>query len=283
MAGAVDEFNRSVPGATVRGRYVTTSELDARSFAEEMVAEGGASDGVVVVAREHPAMNRAVRVLVGGGTPVVCLTTDLPSSRRSTYVGNDQYAAGSVAGQLIGKALPRAPRQILLAMSEPFRCQQEREMGFRRVLRASFPHLRIDERVIADDVPDTAYEGIMRYIEGSGTPSAVYNVAGANRGIARALEQANEAAATIFVGHELTPRSRGAARVGDHGLRHLPRFRGGADVGGPMDPGAPRRTAGRAAVLAHPGSHPLQLRTMMRVGGVARFASPRRTGRDYAM
>ena len=37
-----------------------------------------------------------------------------PSSRRSAYVGNDQYAAGSVAAQLIGQALTRTGQNILV-------------------------------------------------------------------------------------------------------------------------------------------------------------------------
>jgi LacI family transcriptional regulator len=67
-------------------------------------------DGVVIIAREHPATNRAIRKLRAVGIPVICLTTDLPSSRRSAYVGNDQYAAGSVAALLIGNALPKERR-----------------------------------------------------------------------------------------------------------------------------------------------------------------------------
>lgn len=208
MASAVEHVNRSVRGATVTGSYVMTSAMEAATFAASMFGEGALADGVVVIAREHPAFNGAIRRLESTGIPVVCVTTDLPSSRRSAYIGNDQYAAGSVAGQLIGKAVPKERHRVLLATSVPFRCQQEREMGFRRVLRTEFPHLKIDDRVVSDDVPETTFEHIMRYIESNGAPAAVYNVAGANRGIAMALERAGCAQDTTFVGHELTQRSK---------------------------------------------------------------------------
>ena len=117
------------------------------------------------MAREHPAVNNAVRGLRRRGIPVVCLTTDLPSSRRSAYVGNDQHAAGSVAAQLIGNARPRAQQNVLLVVSVAFRCQQEREMGFRRVLRSAFPHLRIVERVISDEVPETTREQLGSFLK----------------------------------------------------------------------------------------------------------------------
>jgi LacI family transcriptional regulator len=160
--------------------------------------------------------------LVGEGVPTVCLTSDLPSSRRNTYVGNDQYAAGSVAGHLVGRALPKERGRILLVTSVPFRCQQEREMGFRRVLRLEFPHLKIDERVISDELPETTFQFVRKYIEAKGPPAAVYNVAGANRGVAKALETAGADQQTVFVGHELTRRSRGLLEAGimDYVISH---------------------------------------------------------------
>ncbi|MCX8996067.1 substrate-binding domain-containing protein [Rhizobiaceae bacterium BDR2-2] len=222
MAEAAAEVNRSVPGVAVDGVYVTTSEVEPMAFARQIEQEGGAADGVVVVAREHPAINRAIRKLRSVDVPVVCLTTDLPSSRRSAYVGNDQYAAGSVAALLIGHALPKERNSILLAMSVPFRCQQEREMGFRRVLRSDFPYLKIEERVLSDERLESTCEQVIRYIEANGHPAAIYNVAGANRGIAKALESVGKARETVFVGHELTNHSRTLLETGvmDYVISH---------------------------------------------------------------
>jgi len=222
MAATVSEVNRSVSGVEVEGTYVTTSALDPIAFARQVEQEGGRADGVVIIAREHPAINRAIRKLRAIDIPVVCLTTDLPSSRRSVYVGNDQYAAGSVAALLIGKALPKERNSILIVMSVPFRCQQEREMGFRRVLCSDFPYLKIEERVISDDRPENTSEQLTRYFEAIGHPAAIYNVAGANRGIAKALENAGKADETVFVGHELTSHSRGLLESGimDYVISH---------------------------------------------------------------
>lgn len=222
MAAAATEINRSIPGVEVVGNYVTTSEVDPIAFARQIEQQGGGADGVVVIAREHPSVNRAIRKLRTIDIPVVCLTTDLPSSRRSVYVGNDQYAAGSVAALLIGNALPKERSSILIVMSVPFRCQQEREMGFRRVLRSDFPHLKIEERVIADDRPDSTCEHLIRYFEANGHPAAIYNVAGANRGVAKALEHAGKAEETVFVGHELSNHSRSLLESGimDYVISH---------------------------------------------------------------
>ncbi|OHV72762.1 LacI family DNA-binding transcriptional regulator [Ensifer sp. LCM 4579] len=222
MAAAAAEVNRTLAGIEIEGAYVTTSEVDPVSFARQIEQEGSGADGVVVITREHPAINRAIRKLRTIGIPVICLTTDLPSSRRSAYIGNDQYAAGSVAALLIGNALPKERSSILIVMSVPFRCQQEREMGFRRVLRSDFPYLKIEERVISDDRPESTCEQLTRYFEANGHPAAIYNVAGANRGVAKALENAGKAGETVFVGHELTNHSRNLLESGimDYVISH---------------------------------------------------------------
>ena len=83
----------------------------------------------------------------------------------SNCIGHDngQQVAGSVAAQLIGNALPCVQQNLLLVVSVAFRCQQEREMGFRRVLRSKFPHLRIVERVFSDEIPETTYEQLSSF------------------------------------------------------------------------------------------------------------------------
>lgn len=222
MKRAVEEVNRTTPKLAIQDDYSLTDQFDHSAFAKEISRTGPDFDGLILIAREHPAVNQAVRRLLRSGVPVVCITSDLPSSRRSTYIGNDQYSAGSVAGQLIGHALPKTDQKILIAMSAAFRSQQEREMGFRRVLRTAYPHLKVDERVMADDVPDTVFQELTRYFDTHETPTAIYNVAGANRGIAKALETAGIAGSTIFVGHELTDVSRGLLESGtmDYVISH---------------------------------------------------------------
>ncbi len=222
MALAAEQVNRTIPGVQVNGHFVITSEMDPLPFARKISEDGLRADGVILVAREHPAVNRAVRTLTSAGVPVVCMTSDLPSSRRSAYIGNDQSAAGCVAAQLVGQILPDNPSSILLVMSEAYRAQQERELGFRRVLRSEFPHLKIEERVISDDSPKTTKEQLLKYFETHDTPAAIYNVAGANRGVAEALTIRNVEHETIFVGHELTNKSVALleARIMDYVISH---------------------------------------------------------------
>lgn len=135
---AIDRVNRSVAGIEINGHYVSTNEMDSLPFARN-IEDAAEADGVIVIAREHPAINRAIRKLVGSGQPVVTLTTDLPSSRRSAYIGNDQYAAGSVAAQLIGQILPEKRNRIRLTLSVSFTTRTRNGVSTRAAQRVPAP------------------------------------------------------------------------------------------------------------------------------------------------
>lgn len=200
---------------TVRTDIHVSHAVEPDHFASLIEAVGRDCDGLLLVAREHPAINRAVRSLVGRGTPVLCMTSDLPSSGRTAYVGSDQYASGATAGWMCGRLLPRGHSgRVLFVCSVPFRCQQEREQGFRHVLRTEFPGLEIDEKVSSDESIEVIYQAVRRYIAKSGPPAAIYNVSGANRGVGRALEEEGIAQDTVFIGHELNTHSRNLLETG---------------------------------------------------------------------
>lgn len=183
--------------------------VEPADFAGKIVTAAADSDGIILVARDHPAINDAVRDVTARGIPVICLTTDLPSSGRTAYVGSDQYASGATAGWLCGRMLPRdGSGRVLFVYSVPFRCHQDREQGFRHVLRTEFAHLTIDEKLSSDESIDVIYEAVRRYIRNSGPPAAIYNVSGANLGVGRAMEDEGISATTVFIGHELNANSR---------------------------------------------------------------------------
>jgi LacI family transcriptional regulator, galactose operon repressor len=187
---------------------VTTAEFRPTDFAAmiERAAEG--ANGLVIVAREDLAINRTIREVAAHGIPVVCATTDLPNSGRLAYVGSDQASAGGTAAYLMGRVLGPRRGKILLVCSAPYRCQEERELGFRRVLRSEFSQLQIEERVHSNDDVEHTYHSVRKYIQDHGAPIGIYNVAGGNLGIARAVANAGLRERVVFIGHELNANSR---------------------------------------------------------------------------
>ena len=225
LSDSGDSFNKTLEAAVVdyaannRGidcsfTAITTSKVDPVKFANLIERTAVEVDGLVIVAREDLIINRAIRNVVSRKTPVVCLTTDLPTSGRQTYVGSDATSAGSTAAYLMGQAVGNREGKILLVYSAPYRAQEEREMGFRRVLRSEFPKLTVDERVNSNDDTEYVYQNVVRYIEEHGEPAGIYNVAGGNVGIGKAIQRFNLTGKTVFIGHELNPNSRQLLETG---------------------------------------------------------------------
>lgn len=205
---AVTAYGEANPMVDLSYAASTTPDVVPVRFAQLIERCAQTAQGLIVVAREDLTINRALRAATAHGVHVVCLTTDLPTSGRAAYVGSDQASAGATAAYLMGRLLGQRPGKILLVYSAPYRCQEERELGFRRVLRSEFANLEIEERVNSNDRADSAYENICRYIADHGPPAGIYNVGAGNVGVARALEHHGLVGKVLFVGHELNPNSR---------------------------------------------------------------------------
>lgn len=208
LQDAVEAFSANRPELHCTFRAIPTTEADAAEIARLIEQSVTSADGLVLVAREDLAINRAIRQAAAIGFPIVCVTTDLPSSGRLAYVGCDQSAAGATAAHMMGRLIGPRSGKILLGVSAPYRCQEERELGFRRVIRSEFAGLSVDERVNSNDQADYSYGSVRRYIEEHGAPLGIYNVAGGNAGIARALHDTGLQGQVVFIGHELHANSR---------------------------------------------------------------------------
>ncbi len=205
---AILRYRNNNPGNTYTFTGQASSKVDTIKFANLIERTAETCDGLVIAAREDPTINRAIRNVVARKKPVICLTTDLPASGRAAFVGSDQIAAGATAACLMGKTLGPRTGKILLVYSLPYRVQEERELGFRRVLRSEFSHLEIDDRVNSHDDDEHSYRHTMNHIEKHGAPAGIYNTVGGNLGIGRALRDNGLDKSVVFIGHELNANSR---------------------------------------------------------------------------
>ncbi|MFT4271928.1 MAG: LacI family DNA-binding transcriptional regulator [Pantoea sp.] len=188
---------------------VPNVQFNAERFSQLITRRAATSSGIILVCRDEVKINRAVKAAIDDGVPVICLTSDLPNSRRSAYVGIDQVAAGATAGWFMGRMLPaQQSGNILLICSSTYRTQEEREIGFRRVLREAFPWLNIRDRVNINDEAETAYLSVKKWLERGNPLAGIYNTAGGNEGVARALTDFGVQDQVIFIGHELSEASR---------------------------------------------------------------------------
>jgi LacI family transcriptional regulator len=123
---------------------VATDVFDPVVLAATLESLAGDFDGVAVVALDHPSVRAAINDLVDGGTKVVTLVSDVPSSRRHHYVGIDNIAAGRTAGTLVGRLVgPRQGKVAIVAGSQGLRDHAERIFGFNQVIASEFSQLDV--------------------------------------------------------------------------------------------------------------------------------------------
>ncbi|MDX3451785.1 LacI family DNA-binding transcriptional regulator [Streptomyces sp. ME02-8801-2C] len=190
--------------AVVRSRFHfrETGPVAELASTLDRIARRG-SQGVIVKAPDVPEITAAVGRLVAAGIPVVTLVTDLPSSARLAYVGIDNRAAGATAAYLMGQWLGERPGNVLTSLSSGFfRNEEEREMGFRGVMRARYPDRALVEIAEGQGLDATQYDLVRDTLKRDADIRAVYSIGGGNIATLRAFEDLGRECA-VFVAHDL--------------------------------------------------------------------------------
>ena len=166
------------------------------------------TDGVIVQPLDHPLVRDAITRLADAGVPVICILTDLPASDRLAYVGLDNRAAGRAAGLLTGR-LCRDPGDLALFAGGGLYCSHEqREAGFRSVIRDSFQHLGVLTTFSSGDDPHRIYAMARNLLKDCDTLRGICCVGGGNRGIEKALLESGRQSQIVYCAFNLTPLTR---------------------------------------------------------------------------
>lgn len=204
VRGALEAELPSLRPAVIRSRFHfreggPVAELVATL--DRVAAKG--SQGVILKAPDVPEVAAAARRLVRAGIPVVTLVTDLPGSERLAYVGIDNRAAGATAAYLITQWLGQAPGTVLITLSSSFfRGEEEREMGFRAMMRSLQPSRRLVDVTETGGLDEAQRDLVLAALDRDPTITAVYSIGGGNVATVAAFADRNRACA-VFIGHDL--------------------------------------------------------------------------------
>jgi LacI family transcriptional regulator len=162
------------------------------------------------------AAGTALKELQGAGKPVVALVSDLDPTVRNAYVGIDNRAAGQLAAFILGRCLERAEEAKVAVVVGYFSylCQEDREIGFRSLLRQRFPQIEIVEVIKGDDSREATYEAALRLLKSRKDIAGIYNVAGGNYGLARAINEAGIVRRPLYIAHEVNEVTEPLLRTG---------------------------------------------------------------------
>ena len=173
-------------------------------------------DGLALVSKNIEPVKSALKELKGAGKSVVALVSDLDVAARDAYVGIDNRAAGQLAAFILGRCLERAGEAKVAVVVGYFSylCQEDREIGFRSLLRQRFPRIEIVEVVKGEDSREATYEAALRLFKNRRDIAGIYNVAGGNSGLAKAIDEAQLAQRPLYIAHEVNEITEPLLRTG---------------------------------------------------------------------
>jgi LacI family transcriptional regulator len=149
------------------------------------------------------------------GIPVIALVSDLDASVRTTYIGGDNRAAGQLAGFIFGRSLEweLGVQVAIVACNLGYRCWEDREIGFRSLLKQRFPQVSIVEIITEGDSPQASCEGL-RVLSNGDAVGGIYNLVGENLGLAQAITKFRFPRRPLYITHELDQVTEPLLRAG---------------------------------------------------------------------
>ena len=171
-------------------------------------------DALIVMCPDDPQLADALR-RISKRIPIVTLVTDIPNSGRMAYVGPDNRQAGRVAGELMGRFLGPGGGEILIILGmHRMIGHEEREMGFRSVLRERFPGCTITDSLESGENQVRAGEVVYQALRKNPGIRGIYNISVGNAAIAKVIRSLGLAHPIVLITHELTPERRQMLREG---------------------------------------------------------------------
>ncbi|MEM7290884.1 MAG: LacI family DNA-binding transcriptional regulator [Pseudomonadota bacterium] len=206
LAQCFQEFG-SRGNATIE--CVFTKKMEPVLLARKLRAcEGQGIDAVGFQAIEDQRVRDAVDHLKMRRIPCLSLISSLANSSVIGFVGTDSRAAGRTAGLLMGRLCQTSGSVAIIYGGQLYRSHENREMGFRNVLRMDFPHLDVIQTVSGMDEIVENYHATRKVVESNPDLVGIYSVGGGNEGIVNALSDMNVAGEIRLIGHNLTPKTQ---------------------------------------------------------------------------
>jgi LacI family transcriptional regulator len=192
----------------IRTHYFERFNPEALSKELRKVDKDGCK-GLVIHSLDHPLVRQSVKYLSGQGIPCVSLLSELSNSPSVGYAGIDNRAAGRTAGYLTGRFLRgKRAKVAVICGSALYRNHEEREMGYRGIIREKFPNLEVLDIVVGGDESEANYREVSRLLSNHDDLLGIYSVGSGNKGIAQAFADQDKSEDVVVIVHNLTSTSR---------------------------------------------------------------------------
>lgn len=195
---------------SLKVRVQSIEGFNPETLAQALNALKGQTQGVGVIALDHPAVSEAIRSLSADGIKVATLVSDVHHVPRIGYVGIDNRAAGRLAGYLLGRFLEKNKQHkvALFAGSLSYRGHEEREVGFRNIISEEYPDIKIVELREVKDDRIKAHREALSLLKNHDDLAGIYNIGAGTGGIVQALKELGREKSVVLIGHDLTESNK---------------------------------------------------------------------------
>lgn len=200
-------------GIALNSTYPKRMDPFALAEALKQCLKRGTS-GIIVQGLDHPLVREAIEEAHSRDIPVISILTSLPGARTLGYVGLDNRAAGRTAGLLMGRLLNKIGEIAVFLGGSLYRSHEEREMGFRAVVREEFPELTLLPPCQGKDDPERNYQMAAGLLESHPELAGIISLGGGNRGIEKAVLESGRKDLITYVAFNLTPLTKQALLTG---------------------------------------------------------------------
>lgn len=210
-----DAANRGYPLFNMQFRVRHIDPTRSTETARHIAALAPSHDGIVIVSAYDAEIAAALEAFSEAGKPVIALATDIRGIGPHRYVGPDNYRAGRVAGNLMGRFLGATGGEVLvLAGMLSMVGHEERVAGFRAVLAERHPQCRVSEVLESLEREERAGELVYQALKDKPAVRGIYNASAGAQPIVDALTALRRLDETVFITHELNDEYSRLLRAG---------------------------------------------------------------------
>jgi len=130
---------------------------------QQVLAQKIKPAGIMVSVADPAVMQPDIDAAIGQGIPVITIDSDAPSSKRLTFVGTDNYKAGTMGAQLAIKQLQGKGNVVVYTMPEQSNLK-DRLRGYHDVFEAH-PGIKIVDTVDVKGDPRIAFDKTQEMVD----------------------------------------------------------------------------------------------------------------------
>ena len=164
--------------------------------------------GIALCAVNDILVESKVTAMVEQGIPVITFNSDLPNSKRISFVGQNYRKSGRIAAELVSKCIPRNGLVLAMCGNLEFDGHRKRVEGF--ISRMQELHFSEDQITVVETYNDyhVTYRKVTETLSEIPDLAAIYMANNSIAGCAKAIETAGKKGKVRIVVHDLSESTR---------------------------------------------------------------------------